>query len=93
MIRSFRDKRTAAIFQGLFVSGLPKSMQPRALDKLRLIHNAATLEDLRSPPGNRLEKLTGNRSGQYSIRINQQWRICFRWEEGEAWDVEITDYH
>ncbi|BCX89884.1 hypothetical protein MIN45_P2258 [Methylomarinovum tepidoasis] len=58
-----------------------------------MIHNAATIEDLRSPPGNRLEKLTGNRSGQYSIRINQQWRICFRWEEGDAWDVEITDYH
>ncbi|HEB77676.1 MAG TPA: type II toxin-antitoxin system RelE/ParE family toxin [Methylothermaceae bacterium] len=93
MIRSFKDKRTAAIFQGLFVSSLPKSMQPRALDKLRLIHNATTLEDLRVPPGNHLEKLSGDRSGQYSIRINQQWRICFRWLEGDAWDVEITDYH
>ncbi len=68
-------------------------MQPRALDKLRLIHNATTLEDLRVPPGNHLEKLSGDRSGQYSIRINQQWRICFRWLEGDAWDVEITDYH
>ncbi|BCX81623.1 toxin HigB-1 [Methylomarinovum caldicuralii] len=93
MIRSFRDKKTAAIFQGYFVAGLPRSIQSRALDKLRLIHSAASLDDLRIPPGNRLEALQGERAGQHSIRINRQWRICFRWEAGHAWDVEITDYH
>ncbi len=93
MIRTFRDKATAILFSGRFVKGLPREIQPRALDKLRMLHNAVLLEDLRVPPGNRLEPLRGDRSGQWSIRINGQWRICFRWEKGHAWDVEITDYH
>jgi proteic killer suppression protein len=64
-----------------------------ALRRLRILHRAATLDDLRVPPGNRLEALKGDRRGQYSIRVNDQYRICFRWEHGEAWDVELTDYH
>lgn len=68
-------------------------MQPRALDKLLLIHGAASLDDLKIPPGNRLEALRGEREGKYSIRINRQWRICFHWEAGDAWNVEIIDYH
>jgi len=63
------------------------------LDKLRLLDAATCLEDLKVPPGNRLESLRGDRAGQWSIRINTQWRICFRWDDGHAWDVEITDYH
>jgi toxin HigB-1 len=64
-----------------------------ALRKLRIVHRAATLDDLRAPPGNRLELLRGDRAGQYSIRVNDQFRICFRWEDGDAFDVELTDYH
>ncbi len=93
MIRTFRDKATAILFSGRFVKRLPREIQPRALDKLRMLHSAVSLEDLRVPPGNHLEPLRGDRSGQWSIRINDQWRICFRWEKGHAWDVEITDYH
>jgi len=72
---------------------LPPDIQQVALRKLRMINNAKTINDLRIPPANRLEKLTGNRSGQHSIRINDQWRICFIWKDGDATDVEITDYH
>ena len=93
MIRSFRDRETRTVWSGERSKRLPADIQEVALRKLRLINAAQRLNDLRAPPGNRLELLTGNRSGQYSIRINQQWRICFRWADGEAEDVEICDYH
>ena len=69
------------------------AMQQVALPKLRMLNRAATLEDLRVPPANRLEKLVGDRAGQWSIRINDQWRVCFRWKDGDAFEVEIVDYH
>ena len=72
---------------------LPQSIQQVAYRKLRMINNSINLEDLRLPPANRLEKLKGDREGQYSIRINKQWRICFEWADGDAYNVEITDYH
>ena len=81
------------VFAGERSRRLPGEIQQIAFRKLVLLSNAGRLEDLRVPPGNRLEALVGNRSGQHSIRINGQWRICFRWAEGEAYDVEITDYH
>lgn len=93
MIKSFADKRTAAIFAGYAVRDLPQHIQRRARAKLVAIDAAKRLDDLRAPPGNRLEALHGSRSGQHSIRINDQWRICFVWQDGEAWDVEIVDYH
>ena len=93
MIKSFADKRTAAIFVGLAVRNLPPPMQSPARAKLVAVDAAQQLDDLRSPAGNRLEALRGDRAGQHSIRINDQWRICFVWREGEAWDVEIVDYH
>lgn len=93
MIRSFADKRTAAIFTGHVVRDLPPQIQRRARAKLLAIDAAAVLDDLRAPPGNRLEALRANRAGQHSIRINDQWRICFAWREADAWDVEIVDYH
>jgi len=93
MIESFSDKRTAAIFQGLEVRGLPREIQQTARRKLKIIDAALTVESLRVPPGNRLEALKGNRKGQWSIRINDQCRICFRWHDGNAFDVEIADYH
>ena len=93
MIRSFADKRTAAVFAGHAVRNLPMQIQNRARAKLLMVDAARRLDDLRSPPGNRLEALHGDRRGQYSIRINDQWRICFTWRDGEALRVEITDYH
>jgi proteic killer suppression protein len=93
VIRSFADKRTAAIFSGLAVKGLPPAIQQRAKAKLHALDAAAAADDLRSPPGNRLERLKGGRAGQHSIRINEQWRICFAWRGGDAWDAEIVDYH
>ena len=93
MIRAFRDKATAALFMGRPVKRPPPEIRKRAREKLDMIHNAHPLEDLRVPPANRLEALSGDRAGQHSIRINQQWRVCFRWENGEAYEVEITDYH
>ena len=93
MIRSFKDKRAEAIFRGEFVKGLDGKIQQRAREKLKYLDAAATLGDLSVPPGNQLEALKGDRKGQYSIRINQQWRVCFRWSEGEALDIEIMDYH
>jgi proteic killer suppression protein len=93
VIRSFADKRTAAIFAGCAVRGLPHQIQRRARAKLMAVDAASRLDDLRVPPGNRLEALSGDRRGQHSIRINEQWRICFLWREGESWDVEIADYH
>jgi len=93
MIGSFADAETERIWGGERSRKLPADMQPVALRKLRLINGARVLDDLRVPPGNRLEALKGNRRGQYSIRINDQWRICFRWQEGTVHDVEIVDYH
>ena len=93
MIKSFADKRTAAIFVGYAVRGLPPQIQRRARAKILALDAATQLDDLRAPPGNRLEALRGDRQGQHSIRVNDQWRICFVWREGEAWDVGIVDYH
>jgi len=93
VIRSFADKRTAAIFSGLAVKGLPPDIQQRAKGKLHSVDAATALEDLRNPPENRLERLRGDRAGHFSIRINDQWRLCFAWRGGEAWDVGIVDYH
>ncbi|MYB54244.1 MAG: type II toxin-antitoxin system RelE/ParE family toxin [Acidobacteriia bacterium] len=93
MIRSFSDKRSAAVFAGHAVRGLPLQIQPCARAKLLMLDAAVRLDDLRSPPSNRLKALGGDRRSQHSIRINDQWRICFVWRDGEAWDVEITDYH
>lgn len=93
MIRSFRDKATQRVFSREGKSRLARGVRRAALRKLLILHAAEALDDLRVPPGNRLEKLVGDREGQYSIRINKQWRVCFRWEEGDAYDVEIADYH
>lgn len=93
MISSFRDTETAKIWQGQRSRRLPQDIQQAARRKLRMLNNARTLDDLRIPPANRLESLRGNRAGQHSIRINDQWRICFTWSEGHATDVEIVDYH
>lgn len=93
MIRSFNDKETEKVFNRGRSRKLPPEIHRRAKRKLLLIDSAVTLIDLKVPPGNRLEQLTGNRAGDWSIRINQQWRICFEWREGDAWQVEIVDYH
>lgn len=93
MIKSFADKHTAAIFSGKFVRRLPHDIQGIARRKLKLIDAASRIEELRVPPGNHLELLSGDRAGQWSIRINDQWRICFKWADGHADDVEIADYH
>jgi len=93
MIRSFKDDQAERLFHRANVKKLAKPLQRVALRKLVLLDAAATLDDLRVPPGNRLEKLFGDRAGQYSIRINDQWRICFEWSDGDAYEVEITDYH
>jgi len=93
MIRSFADKLTAAVFDGYRVKALPPQMQELARRKLKAIDAAKVIDDLRISPGNRLEKLTRNRKGQWSIRINDQWRVCFRWENGDAHDVQVIDYH
>lgn len=91
--KSFADKRTAALFAGYSVKALPNQIQGRARAKLLAVDAAKELDDLRVPPGNRLEALHGDRRGQHSIRVNDQWRICFEWREAAAWNVEITDYH
>lgn len=93
MLRSFADKETERVWNGLRSRMLPPDIQDRALDRLRLLNRAKTLDDLRNPPSNRLHALKGDRAGQHSIRINDQWRICFRWSDGGADDVEIVDYH
>ena len=93
MIRSFRDAETEKVYQRQFSRKLPHDIQRLAKRKLDLIDAAGTIDDLRVPPGNRLEALVGDRAGQHSVRINDQWRICFRWENGNAYDVEIVDYH
>ncbi len=93
MIRSFKDKETQKIFERQRSAKLPSDIQQVALRKLRMINRAQTLQDLKVPPANRLESLKGKRIGQYSIRINDQWRICFEWQNGEAFNVKIVDYH
>ena len=93
MIVSFRGKAVEAIAAGRAPKGFPPDLVARAERRLRAIEHTAVLNDLRSPPGNRLEALKGGRRGQYSIRINDQWRICFRWTDAGAEDVEIVDYH
>ena len=93
MICSFGGKETERIWRGLRSRKFPDDIQNRALRKLRQLDASVTIDDLRNPPGNRLETLKGDRAGQWSIRINEQWRICFRWDKGEAHAVEITDYH
>jgi proteic killer suppression protein len=92
VIRSFADKETEKVFNRRFSRKLPRDVQRNAGRKLEVLNVAGVLDDLRIPPGNRLEKLVGDRSGQYSIRINDQWRVCFVWRAGDAYDVEITDY-
>jgi len=93
VIRNFASKEAERIWDGTLSRRLPVVIQPVARRKLRMLNNAASLEDLRIPPANRLEALKGGRKGQHSIRINDQWRICFRWIDGDAHDVEIVDYH
>jgi proteic killer suppression protein len=93
VISSFRDRETERVWNGDFSRRLPREIQEVARRKLRMLNNARTVTDLRVPPANRLEALKGARAGQYSIRINDQWRICFRFANGQASDVEIVDYH
>ena len=93
MIKTFKCKETGKIFNGKFSKKLPHDIQRRALIKLHSIDVAEDIKDLLVPPSNNLESLTGNRKGQHSIRINDQFRICFQWIENNAFDVEITDYH
>ena len=93
MIESFKCKETEKIFFRQFSKKLPTNIQKIAFRKLRMLNRSAKLDDLRIPPANRLEALTGNRKGQHSIRMNQQWRICFKWKDGNASNVEIVDYH
>jgi proteic killer suppression protein len=93
VIKSFRDRETQKVYDRAASRRLPEDIQQIALRRLRMINNARSINDLRIPPGNRLERLGGNREGQYSVRINEQWRICFAWRGGNSYDVEITDYH
>lgn len=93
MIKSFASKETEKLFKRQSSRKLPQDIQRIARRKLEILDATETIEDLRVPPSNRLEKLTGDRQNQYSIRINDQWRICFEWEGGNAYAVEIVDYH
>ncbi len=93
MIESFKDKDTQKIWEEIYTKKFPKDIQRVGLRKLILIHRAKDINDLRVPPGNRLEQLSGNRKGQYSIRLNDQWRVCFFWNNGSASEVELVDYH
>jgi toxin HigB-1 len=93
MIRNFADQETEKVFNRRFSRKLPPEIQQSARRNLEVLNVAKVLQDLRVPPGNRLEKLVGDRAGQHSIRINQRWRICFLWGRGDAYDVEIVDYH
>jgi toxin HigB-1 len=93
VIRSFADKRTAAVWNDRMPKGFPSDLAKGSRRKLRMLAAATKLEDLRSPPANHLEALVGSRAGQHSIRINGQWRLCFIWRDGDAHDVEIVDYH
>jgi len=93
MIRTFSDRETKRIWEGQVSRKLPPEIQRVARRKLRMLNNAQDLDDLKAPPGNRLEALKGDRQGQHSIRINRQWRICFTWSGSDAFDVQIIDYH
>jgi len=93
VIKSFIDKETEKVYSRERSARLPGDIQQIALRKLRMINNAQNIHDLGVPPANRLEKLSGDRTGQYSIRINDQWRVCFMWKDNNAYNVEITDYH
>jgi len=93
VIKSFKDGETEKIYSRERSRKLPPDIQQGALRKLRMVNNAKSINDLLIPPANRLEKLSGDRAGQYSVRINDQWRVCFAWKDGDAIDVEITDYH
>lgn len=93
MIRGFADKETEKVFNREFSKKLPNEIQPAARRKLEILNASENLQDLRVPPSNNLEKLVGNRKGQHSIRINNQWRICFVWQGNDAFEVEIVDYH
>lgn len=93
MIRSYKNARTETVAGGKAPKGFPADLLRSAIRKLTMIDNAVMLDDLRSPPGNRLEALKGDRQGRHSIRINDQWRICFVWKDGGAEEVEIVDYH
>ena len=93
MIKSFKCKETEKLFYGWFSAKLPQTIQRAAVMKLKVLNAASLLETLRVPPSNHLEALRGDREGQYSIRINKQWRICFVWQGSDAYDVEIADYH
>jgi proteic killer suppression protein len=93
VIRSFRNREAEKVFERERSRRLPPDVQRRAHRKMLLLDAAEALDDLRVPPGNRLERLRGDRAGQYSIRVNDQWRICFRWKRGDVYDVEIADYH
>lgn len=93
MIKSFRDRRTKSIFERQYVARLDQAVQRVAYRKLVQVDAALRIDDLRVPPGNRLEALVGDRKGQWSIRVNERWRICFRWERGDAYQVEFVDYH
>lgn len=93
MIKGFKGREAERVWRGDGSRKLPRAIQQVARRKLRMLNNAQVLDDLRVPPGNRLESLRGNRAGQHSIRINQQWRICFVWKDGQVQDVEIVDYH
>jgi proteic killer suppression protein len=93
MIKSFRNDAARAAWERRFIKGVPGDVMKTAHRKLTQLHNARFLNDLRVPPGNRLEALSGDRKGRHSVRINDQWRVCFRWLDGDAHDVEIVDYH
>lgn len=93
MIKSFRDKRTAAVFHGEMPKGFPTDIASVARRKLAMLNRAANLNDLKAPPNNQLEALKHDRAGQHSIRINKQWRLCFVWQDGDAYEAEIVDYH
>ena len=93
MIKSFKDKETEKVYSREGSRKLPEDVQQVALRKLRMVNNAKNLNDLRIPPANNLEKLKGDREGQHSVRINDQWRVCFKWKGGDAHEVEIADYN
>jgi proteic killer suppression protein len=93
VIETFADRETERIYRGLYSKNFPRDIQRRVLNKLRVLNAVLKIEELLSPPSNRLEALKGGRAGQFSIRVNDQWRICFRWRDGNAHDVHLTDYH
>ena len=93
MLRSFADRRTENVFKGIVEPSFPPSILKRARIKLDRINYAARLDDLRVPPGNRLERLSGDRKGQHSIRVSRSWRICFRWHDGDAFEVELNNHY